>query len=87
METDAAKTTLAKTMPTPEDAKRRAAFAYNAAADVFDDPALGFWDYFGRKTVEKLHLHQGARVLDVCCGAGASALPAAESVGPFCAWG
>ena len=69
-------------MPTPEDAKRRAAFAYNAAADVFDDSALGFWDYFGRKTVEKLRLRQGARVLDVCCGSGASAIPAAESVGP-----
>ena len=82
METDAAKTTLARAMPTPEDAKRRAAFAYNAAADVFDDSALGFWDYFGRKTVEKLNLRQGARVLDVCCGSGASAIPAAESVGP-----
>jgi ubiquinone/menaquinone biosynthesis C-methylase UbiE len=69
-------------MPTPEDAKRRAAFAYNAASDVYDDSALGFRDYFGRKTVEKLNLGEGARVLDVCCGSGASAIPAAELVGP-----
>jgi ubiquinone/menaquinone biosynthesis C-methylase UbiE len=69
-------------MPTPEDAKRRAAFAYNAASDVYDDSALGFWDYFGRKTIEKLNLGEGSRVLDVCCGSGASAIPAAELVGP-----
>lgn len=68
-------------MPTPEDAKRRAAFAYNAASDVYDDSALGFWDYFGRKTVEKLNIRKGWRVLDVCCGSGASAIPAAELVG------
>ena len=68
-------------MPTTEDAKRRAAFAYNAASDVYDDSALGFWDYFGRKTVEKLNICQGWRVLDVCCGSGASSIPAAELVG------
>ena len=52
-------------MPTPEDAKRRAAFAYNAASDAYDNRALGFWDHFGRKTVEKLNICKGARVLDV----------------------
>ena len=68
-------------MPTPEDAKQRAAFTYNAAADVFDDLPLSFWAYFGKKTVDKLSLQTGARVLDVCCGSGASAIPAAEVVG------
>ena len=47
-----------------------------------DNSALGFRDYFGRKTVEKLNLREGARVLDVCCGTGSSAIPAAELVGP-----
>jgi ubiquinone/menaquinone biosynthesis C-methylase UbiE len=60
----------------------RAAFAYNAAADFYDASPLSFWNYFGRRTIELLSLPTGAQVLDVCCGAGASALPAAELVGP-----
>jgi ubiquinone/menaquinone biosynthesis C-methylase UbiE len=66
----------------PENAQDRAAFTYNAAADFFDASPLGFWDYFGRRTIELAALPQGSRVLDVCCGTGASALPAAEAVGP-----
>jgi ubiquinone/menaquinone biosynthesis C-methylase UbiE len=65
----------------PENAQARAAFAYNAAADFYDASALSFWDYFGRRTIELASLLIGSRVLDVCCGAGASALPAAEAVG------
>jgi ubiquinone/menaquinone biosynthesis C-methylase UbiE len=56
------------------------AATYTAAADHFD--ALPFWERFGRATVERLGLKPGARVLDLCCGTGASALPAAERVGP-----
>ena len=67
---------------TPNDAQRRAAFTYNAAADFFDASPLSFWHYFGRRTIELLSLSTGSRVLDVCCGTGASALPAAETVGP-----
>ena len=66
----------------PESAQDRAAFTYNAAADFFDASPLGFWDYFGRRTIELASLPRGSRVLDVCCGAGASALPAAVTVGP-----
>jgi len=66
----------------PENAQDRAAFTYNAAADFFDASPLGFWDYFGRRTIELASLPIGSRVLDVCCGTGASALPAAEAVGP-----
>jgi ubiquinone/menaquinone biosynthesis C-methylase UbiE len=62
--------------------QQRAAAAYNAAADLYGDPRLSFWDRFGRRTVDRLGLAAGARVLDLCCGAGGSALPAAERVGP-----
>jgi ubiquinone/menaquinone biosynthesis C-methylase UbiE len=65
----------------PENAQDRAAFTYNAAADCFDASPLSFWDYFGRRTIELASLPIGSRVLDVCCGTGASALPAAEVVG------
>jgi ubiquinone/menaquinone biosynthesis C-methylase UbiE len=66
----------------PENAQARAAFTYNAAADFYDASPLGFWDYFGRRTIELLSLPIGSRILDVCCGAGASALPAARAAGP-----
>lgn len=66
----------------PENPQARTALTYNAAADFFDASPLGFWDYFGRRTIELASLPSGSRVLDVCCGSGASALPAAEAVGP-----
>ena len=65
-----------------DEGKRRAQSTYNAAADHFDDPALGFWDRYGHATVERLELRRGATVLDVCAGAGGSALPAAARVAP-----
>lgn len=55
---------------------------YNAAATHFDAPQLGFWDRFGHRTVTGAGIAAGDRVLDVCCGTGASALRAAEAVGP-----
>jgi ubiquinone/menaquinone biosynthesis C-methylase UbiE len=60
----------------------RAARTYTAAADNYLRPALGFWDRWGAATVARLPLSPGDAVLDVCCGAGASALPAARAVGP-----
>jgi ubiquinone/menaquinone biosynthesis C-methylase UbiE len=62
--------------------KAKAAAAYNAAADTYDAPANTFWDRFGAATVARLGLRPGMRVLDVCSGTGASAIPAAQAVGP-----
>ena len=69
-------------MTTPPDTRSKVATTYNATADSYDDPANTFWERFGRRTIERLRLRPGLRVLDVCCGSGASALPAAEAIGP-----
>jgi len=60
---------------------RRAARTYGAAADHYDLDALSFWDRFGAATVSQLPLAAGDSVLDLCCGAGASAIPAAHVIG------
>jgi ubiquinone/menaquinone biosynthesis C-methylase UbiE len=68
-------------MPIQDAEQIKAAATYNAAADTYDDPANSFWDRFGRRTVDRLGLVPNTRVLDVCCGSGGSAIPAAERVG------
>jgi SAM-dependent methyltransferase len=65
--------------PRPQDELER---TYNAAADSYDQPPLSFWDRYGRRTIDRLPLQPGMSVLDVCCGMGGSAIPAAQRVGP-----
>jgi SAM-dependent methyltransferase len=57
--------------------------------DVFDAGQEDFavlspvlWNPIGEATVVQAEPLPGERVLDVCCGAGASAIPAAKAVGP-----
>jgi ubiquinone/menaquinone biosynthesis C-methylase UbiE len=68
--------------PSGSEHVQRAARTYGAAADHFSKPALGFWDRYGAATVARLPLAPGHRVADLCCGTGASAIPAARAVGP-----
>ncbi len=68
-------------MMSKEESIRKTEKVFNSASDYFDNPALSFWNVFGEKTINRLSLNEGDRVLDVCCGTGASAIPAAISVG------
>lgn len=61
---------------------QRAERTYSSAADRFTAAQLSFWERWGTETVTRIGLQPGARVLDLCCGAGASAIPAAEAAGP-----
>lgn len=52
-----------------------------AAVNQSDAPPLAFvWD-LSRRLVERLGLTRGQSVFDVCCGTGATAMPAAQRVG------
>jgi SAM-dependent methyltransferase len=68
-------------MATPVDAKQRATSTYNPAADFCNHLVNTFWERYGQRTVSRLQPKAGARILDVCCGRGASAIPAAKAVG------
>lgn len=65
-----------------DEAASRARRAFHSAADTYDAEANGFWEVTGRRTIDRLRLARGARVLDLPCGSGASALAAARAVGP-----
>ncbi|MBB6171834.1 ubiquinone/menaquinone biosynthesis C-methylase UbiE [Nocardiopsis mwathae] len=55
---------------------------FDAGAREFDAWSDRLWDRMGALTVEAADPRPGERVLDACCGAGASALPAARAVAP-----
>jgi ubiquinone/menaquinone biosynthesis C-methylase UbiE len=55
---------------------------FDAAARDYGAAGSLLWDALGEKYVERVRPASGDRVLDACCGAGASALPAARAVGP-----
>lgn len=55
--------------------------AFDAAAADFTPLGHHLWGPIGAATVAAARLDRGDRVLDACCGTGASAIPAAERVG------
>lgn len=55
---------------------------FDRAAATYDQVGVGFFQPVGRFLVSRTDPQPGERVLDVGCGRGASAIPAAEAVGP-----
>lgn len=55
---------------------------FDAGQDEFALLAPLIWNPMGEATVAEVKIGPGERVLDVCCGAGSSAIPAARAVGP-----
>ena len=55
---------------------------FNSTSADFDAISPQVWGPAGVGLVEALDLSAGERVIDVCAGTGASALPAAAAVGP-----
>ncbi|GAB3190431.1 class I SAM-dependent methyltransferase [Nesterenkonia suensis] len=66
------------------DPRERVTRAFSDADSTSDFDRLGehLWRPIGATTVELSAPQEGERVLDACCGNGASALPAARRVGP-----
>ncbi len=56
--------------------------AFSAGAKEFHHWSPLLWDPVGKATADCAAPGPGERVLDACCGAGASALPASCAVGP-----
>ncbi len=55
---------------------------FNAAHAEFREMSGWLWDPLAAELVASAAPRAGERVLDACCGAGSSALPAARAVGP-----
>jgi SAM-dependent methyltransferase len=68
--------------PTPEEIKAGVVGVFDRAAATYDQVGVEFFQPVGRFLVSRTDPQPGERVLDVGCGRGASAIPAAEAVGP-----
>jgi ubiquinone/menaquinone biosynthesis C-methylase UbiE len=55
---------------------------YDEASRDYEDASRDFWQYISLRTVARLGLVAGERVLDVPCGTGASVVLAAQQVSP-----
>ncbi|WP_093802384.1 class I SAM-dependent methyltransferase [Streptomyces sp. Wb2n-11] len=62
---------------------RDAAAGSTGEEEEFDRLFSALWSPIGAATVKAARLRPGVHVLDAWCGPGASAIPAAEHVGPF----
>jgi ubiquinone/menaquinone biosynthesis C-methylase UbiE len=69
-------------MPESTEVKQAVAGVFDRAAGTYDQTGVDFFGRVGRRLVDLVDPRTGERVLDLGCGLGASALPAAERVGP-----
>ncbi|MEX5303227.1 class I SAM-dependent methyltransferase [Kocuria sabuli] len=69
-------------MGTPGTGSSDFADAFEDASPAFDRLHIPWWEPVSRAGVVISQPQPGERVLDACCGTGASALPAARLVGP-----
>lgn len=69
-------------MPEATEAKQAVAGVFDRAAGTYDQTGVDFFGRVGRRLVDLVDPQPGERVLDLGSGLGASALPAAERVGP-----
>jgi len=65
-----------------EGPKANIAGLYNRVASTYGRVGPDPFAYAGKGLVERIGIHEGARVLDVGVGRGANLFPAAEKVGP-----
>lgn len=68
--------------PSPDQRKAGVAAVFDRAAATYDQVGVEFFRPAGELLVRRTSPQAGERVLDVGCGRGASALPAARLVGP-----
>lgn len=61
--------------------KLETAAVYDRTAPTFDQVGPRYFRRFGQRLTELARIPEGARVLDVACGRGASLFPAAEQAG------
>lgn len=69
-------------MPAPDQMKAGIIGVFDRAAATYDQVGLEFFGHIGHQLVRHTDPQPGGRVLDLGCGRGASALPAARAVGP-----
>jgi ubiquinone/menaquinone biosynthesis C-methylase UbiE len=69
-------------VPDPNEIKDSVRGVFDRAAASYDQTGVEFYRPVGRTLVELADPRPGERVLDLGCGLGASAIPAAERVGP-----
>lgn len=55
---------------------------YDRAVQEYEDASREFWQFVALRSVERLRLRPGERVLDVPCGTGPALVAAAAAVGP-----
>ena len=68
--------------PTPEQMKAGVAGVFDRASATYDQVGVDFFQPVGQFLVDRTGPRPGEHVLDVGCGRGASAIPAARAVGP-----